>query len=314
MYRVYLEINQFAISMLGEELSPSGPEGSEKESLVSIDKRISRRYLWTYWFIYLVIYVIFIVPLVFLESRSDSMFDAVNFRFMLIGSMLFAILHGYIFYKRVIKYHKKNPTDVYRFGNLSYEDIYPKQLRRRLWLWNLWPFMYLTFAIVPIVTRIQHLVETLVLARVIIQKGEGGKDTDPRLSQYNLIKDLIQRKIHDYSETKAHPLGTLKKLFERRIATISTDVQRISIILSSLGIAGSLIAIIVKDPIATYFSQPSISDVCLIVSLAALIMGVIIYFISQLQIQVGQRRALSVVLDVIDIMLLHYEPENGAAQ
>jgi hypothetical protein len=60
MYDAYLEIYQFAISMPVEELSPSAPEGGNKESLVLIESRISRRYLWTYWFIYLIIYGILI--------------------------------------------------------------------------------------------------------------------------------------------------------------------------------------------------------------------------------------------------------------
>jgi hypothetical protein len=317
MYDAYLAIYQFAISMSGEELSPSALEGNDKEFLVFIEKRISRRYLWTYWFIYLIIYGMLIVPqIVLLPADSDlgHQPDSMNFLSMIIGFLVFAIFHGYIFYSRVIKYHKLNPTKVIRYGKLSYEEIYPKQLRKKLWLWNIFPFAYFTFAIVPIIARIQHLVETKMLSRVILQKSESGEDINPRLSQYTLIKNLIQKKIHSYNETKADPLGTLKRLFERRITEISTDVQRISIILSSIGIAVSLMAIMVKDPITELLEKPNAIILYIMFSFIAIIVGIIIYFISQLQIQVGKRRNISIVLDAIDIMRPDYEHENGAAQ
>ena len=305
MYNIYLDIYKFAISMPHAESAPLDSNENDKDAMVFLSERISRRYLWTYFFIYLVVYGLFILPQFVLQSlqpeetssNSESVFIP-----MIIGYLVLAIFHGWIVYRKVSKYHKSNQTKVYRFGKLSYDDIYPKQLRRKLWLRNIIPFVYFTFAIVPIVTRIQHLIETKLFPRVGKQshrkKGEG----DPTMGQFALSKNFIESRLGDYSKDKAELLSVLKTLFKRRIFEITTDVQRISIILSTLGLATSLVAFMVKDPVGKILQEAIPIEIFVLFSIFALIIGVAIYYISHLQIQIGDSRDLSIVLDAIDVM------------
>ncbi|MHA2123150.1 MAG: hypothetical protein ACW990_18280, partial [Promethearchaeota archaeon] len=84
---------------------------------------------------------------------------------------------------------------------------------------------------------------------------------------------------------------------------IRTDVQRISIILSSLGIVISLFAFMVKDPILLLFTDANWWDTLIVISIFGLIIGVGVFFITQLHIQIGKHLDLSIVLDAIDTML-----------
>ena len=125
----------------------------------------------------------------------------------------------------------------------------------------------------------------------------------PRLEQYALIKNFIQNKLKNNTKSKINPLNTLKILFERRISEIRTDVQRISIILSSLGIVVSLLAFMVKDPILQFLDKAKEIEILFVISIFGLIIGIGVYFITQLNIQIGKHMDLSIVLDAIDTML-----------
>lgn len=314
MYNAYLEIYDFAISIPQEEAPIASLEATEQESKVPLVQRLGYRYLWAYWIIYFFLYGCFVasallIPAATVDQQgrpvevpgitSDAILG------MIIGVLVLSALHGWIVYWRVRKYHRLRQTEVYEFGKLAYDDIYPKPLRRQLLLWNALPFVYFTFAVVPIVTRIQYLVGATVFARVATGTQEGRKDANARLTQHNLIKNFIGKRIQQSGNPKTEALNILRILFERRISEIMRNVQRISIILSSLGIAISLIAFMVKDPVGEILKsgRENVIEIVIIVSVVGLIIGVAIYFISQLQIQIGKSRDLSVVLDTIDVMV-----------
>jgi len=316
MYNAYLEIYQFAISLPKEQESFLFPKEITKNNMVPLAERINKRFFWVYSTIYFFIFTLTFWS-IFLLVRKGFTFDflegEVSPLVFIIGYvvflMLFGILYGWIIFWTVRRYHKRNKTTVYRYGKLSYNDVYPSQLRKDLLWINAILYFYFTFAVVPIITRIQHMVETKLPVTGVKKNHKRSKQGNARLQHYNLIKNFIESRIADYGKTKIDPLTILKTLFERRISEIKTDVQRISIILSSLGIVLSLLALLVKDPIQKLLQKTNIIEVIVIFSLVISIIGVIVYLISQLQIQIGKGRDLSIVLDTIDVMLSEYKED-----
>lgn len=300
MYESYLEIYQFAISIPDEKTHYKLSEAELKQAKIPLYELIGRKFFWSYLFIYIIIYVLFIISSLLISWDQIVLSEVIR---TILGILLLALLHGWLIYLLVKKYHKANKTLVFKYGKLSYDELYPKGLRRRFWIWNIIPFLYLTIGITPIVTRLHHLIVRKLRHRLERSENKKKAEEMPRLEQYELIKNFIHNRIKIINKSKIDSLSTLKILFERRISEIRTDVQRISIILSSLGIVISLFAFMVKDPIIQVFKKSGFFEILIVISIFGFIIGIGVYFITQLHIQIGKNMDLSVVLDAIDTMI-----------
>lgn len=315
MYRAYLDIYRFASSMPEEQAETVIRDTSDQTSMVELSERVGRSYFWTYFGICLFLDLLLLLPIALEElQKVQSAVDvAQEFLMMSIGVAIMASVQGSFNYQTVKSYHKSHGIQVYKYGKVPYDEVYPKALRRRLWLWNLFPFTYLTFVVVPIVTRIQYRIE-IMLGTGRVERTHKKTPTDDRdLLDFKMVKGFIERQISGLPGKKEQTLGTLKELFERRISEISADVQRISVILSSLGVGVSLVAFMIKEPIQNLWTNSNLYIAIGIFSVIAVIVAAFVYLISQLQIQMSRRRELSIILDSIDVIVSeHGEPRDLA--
>lgn len=313
MYKSYLDIYAFAIAIPGDDSAHSFTPEPIANQKIPLENWFGKKHLWTYRLLYFVLYALMTIPFLILGNSGDyastnastepvTMSEPYYIITLLIVIFLIALLHGSIVCAVIRRYHKKKKTMVYKYGKQSYDNIYPKGLRRLLWVLNVIPFIYLTFFIVPIMTRLEHFIVQYFTVKARKSKEEKELSSYPRLDRYGLIKRFIEDKMKASDVKKTDYLDTLKILFERRISEIRTDVQRISIILSSLGIVISLFALIFKGSILELIQSPDVASTIVVLSVFVSIVGVGVFYITQLQIQIGKNTDLSTVLDVIDTM------------
>lgn len=312
MYEAYLDIYKFASSMSRGQVPFLTPESNEKEAKVDLADRLGRRDSWSYRVIYSAIWSSFaIYPMFLLPDRRDVVPIAIAY-------CLIGLAHGWLMYALVLRYHKSNPLEVYKYGKLEYEDLYPKKLRRRLWWWNAIPFVYFTFGIVPIVTRIHYFVVAKLEPNLPAEKPQ--KSEEGALAQYTHIRNFIERRISSPGEGNNRQLKLLKILFERRISEITSHMQRLTVLLSLLGIVIPVVVYLGTSPlgvlqkwlselspmISSRFLQGSITllSTLPVLGIVGLVVAFVFYFWSQLQIQNGKRRDMSILLDAIDVMLV----------
>jgi len=218
-----------------------------------------------------------------------------------LGVVAVALFYSWLTYFLVKRYHKSENTQVYQYGRLDYEEVYPKPLRTKLVYSHLFPWFYFAPAIVPIVTRLQHQLGgkwNLPLFRR--NKGLKG-ESNQRVNQFELIQAFLSKNLTTDGKNRLAQLEVLKKLFDRQIAQVMVELQRVSITLSSLAVGTALAASLIDNP-AKLFEGGGVIPV-LIITLIIGLTSFLVFLLTQLQSQITARRVLSVVLDVVDVAI-----------
>lgn len=299
IYRAYLKVYDYALAAPDVGAAEDGTLTKDIE-LVSW---MRVRFFLSYCLGYILIWGVMTVPQLFMLRQQQLNADAsvLNPAMFVLVVIFAGCMSALLSFTTVRRFHEKAGTVTPSNAKLPYETLYPKRLRRRLLWVNVMPFIYLTFGVVPFITRVQHL----LLNRTPLQSAAetGSDDTvDTRVTRFRLLHEAIQRAVADNDLKASAALPTLRVLFVRRVKELEIRGQVIAVMLSSLGIAVSLAAIMSKDPIMASLSQGNVLEGLVVASIVTVVAGLSVYLVSQLQISASQGRDLRTVLDVLDVI------------
>lgn len=307
IYRVYLTVHDYALT------TPDAPPTGHGQGTTNLEllSWIRSKFFLSYLLAYTVIYTVLLLPQ-FLIEPFNSARAVPRSLFLLLPSMLvLASFSALMSFAAVRRYHRTAGTLVASNSKLNYDVLYPKQLTRRLLWINAFPFTYMTFAVVPAITRVQHL----LLNRIQLQSPtltQGGASVDTRLNRFAFLYQVVHQALAANNLDARVALPILRALVARRLRELELRGQLIAVLLSSLGIIVSLLATLSKEPILTALSRGNRIEGLMAATVVTIVLGLAVYLVSQLQTTGGQGRDLRAALDVIDVVVppVQQEPSN----
>jgi len=301
----FLEIQDY-IKNLGENIETETTAinlTSEEQKEIPLVLKVRGFFFWTLALSYFILYFVLFGLVVTISTYGTTEF---SIKFILtitiVEALIFSLISTPISFFIIRYYHLKHPTPVNPLRFMEYKTVYSNPVRKRLWWGNAFPWLYITFLIVPLVSRLHYYLLYKFDRGTKATKSRPKRDED----KFKCISEfLVSRLNKNYSSDSQ--IGVLKDLFQRRSQEISSKVQRISIFLSTIGIGVSLVALLFQEQLKNlpeFMNKPLTDKMILIaiVSILVFLMSLVINQIGRLLLVAKNRQNINLLLDALDIL------------